>query len=246
MAKNLELADAKGSLLKVVRLIAVILLVIGLVALAASLYDLITNYSLMTMLNAPVEAEGEQAAAAALEVDGFAITTAYILLAASGLLLIIGSLMLFIKGKARTMINLYTAAIIFAIYPLIYFAILIAQALVAIAYVVVAIAIIALAVLAIIKGGKIVKVRWMSYLKEMLGEVKKLSWLSKKDLAKHTFAVFVFVIAMGLVIFLLDFGFNKGVKGLLSIDFSSSTAEPSAEPETDAEPTAEPESTDGN
>lgn len=57
----------------------------------------------------------------------------------------------------------------------------------------------------------------LRYLKEMMGEVKKLSWLSKKDLAKHTFVVFIFVIVMGVAIWLLDLGFGKGVGALLTL-----------------------------
>ncbi|MDO4543632.1 MAG: preprotein translocase subunit SecE [Clostridia bacterium] len=81
------------------------------------------------------------------------------------------------------------------------------------------------------------------YLKEMWGEVKKLSWLSKKDLAKHTLAVIAFVLMMATVIWLLDLGFGKGVQGLLSITNNNvsteETAEPTAEPVED-EATEEP------
>ncbi|MDO4565037.1 MAG: preprotein translocase subunit SecE [Clostridia bacterium] len=86
------------------------------------------------------------------------------------------------------------------------------------------------------------------YLKEMWGEVKKLSWLSKKDLAKHTLAVIAFVLMMGALIYVLDLGFGKGTQALISIGSSSDTteeptAEPTAEPSDEAteEPTAEPD-----
>ena len=55
------------------------------------------------------------------------------------------------------------------------------------------------------------------YLKEMLGEVKKLTWLSVGDLVKHTAMVFVVVLAMSAVIWLLDLGFSAGVKGLATL-----------------------------
>lgn len=55
------------------------------------------------------------------------------------------------------------------------------------------------------------------YLKEMMGEVKKLTWLSVGDLVKHTAMVFVVVLAMSTVIWLLDLGFSAGVKGLATL-----------------------------
>ena len=55
------------------------------------------------------------------------------------------------------------------------------------------------------------------YLKEMMGEVKKLTWLSVGDLVKHTAMVFVVVLAMSAVIWLLDLGFSAGVKGLATL-----------------------------
>ena len=55
------------------------------------------------------------------------------------------------------------------------------------------------------------------YLKEMMGEVKKLTWLSAGDLVKHTAMVFVVVLAMSAVIWLLDLGFSAGVKGLATL-----------------------------
>ena len=61
------------------------------------------------------------------------------------------------------------------------------------------------------------KLNIKQYLKEMLGEVKKLTWLSFSDLVKHTAMVFVFVLAMSAVIWLLDLGFSAGVKGLSTI-----------------------------
>ncbi len=56
------------------------------------------------------------------------------------------------------------------------------------------------------------------YFREVVGEVKKLTWLSKKDLLSHTLAVFVFVIAMALIIYVLDFIFGTGIGALESIN----------------------------
>ena len=61
------------------------------------------------------------------------------------------------------------------------------------------------------------KFNLIQYFKEMIGEVKKLTWLSKKELLSHTIAVFVFVIAMALIIYGLDFIFSTGIGALESI-----------------------------
>ena len=55
------------------------------------------------------------------------------------------------------------------------------------------------------------------FLREMLGEVKKLTWLSGKELFSHTLAVVVFVLAMALLIGLLDLAFSSGFGALASI-----------------------------
>ena len=67
------------------------------------------------------------------------------------------------------------------------------------------------------KPAKKSKLNIRQYLKEMMGEVKKLTWLSFGDLVKHTAMVFVVVLAMSAVIWLLDLGFSAGVKGLATI-----------------------------
>ena len=61
------------------------------------------------------------------------------------------------------------------------------------------------------------KLNIKQYLKEMWGEVKKLTWLSVGDLVKHTAMVFVVVLVMSAVIWLLDLGFSAGVKGLAAL-----------------------------
>ena len=67
------------------------------------------------------------------------------------------------------------------------------------------------------KPAKKRKLNIKQYFKEMLGEVKKLTWLSASDLVKHTAMVFVVVLAMSAVIWLLDLGFSAGVKGLAAL-----------------------------
>jgi len=67
------------------------------------------------------------------------------------------------------------------------------------------------------KPAKKSKLNIKQYLKEMLGEVKKLTWLSVGDLVKHTAMVFVVVLVMSAVIWLLDLGFSAGVQGLATL-----------------------------
>lgn len=55
------------------------------------------------------------------------------------------------------------------------------------------------------------------YFREMFGELKKLTWLTGKELVSHTIAVFVFVLAMALIIYVLDLGFSSGMGALESI-----------------------------
>ena len=50
------------------------------------------------------------------------------------------------------------------------------------------------------------------YLKETWGELKKLTWLSRKDLVSHTLAVIVFVLGMAAIIYILDTIFAAGYK----------------------------------
>ena len=73
------------------------------------------------------------------------------------------------------------------------------------------------------------KLNIKQYLKEMLGEVKKLTWLSIGDLVKHTAMVFVVVLAMSAVIWLLDLGFSAGVKGLATITGAGTSTSQTAE-----------------
>ena len=60
-------------------------------------------------------------------------------------------------------------------------------------------------------------VRLARYLREMFGELKKLTWLSGKDLFSHTFAVLVFVLFMAVVIWLLDLAFSGGFSAIARI-----------------------------
>lgn len=59
------------------------------------------------------------------------------------------------------------------------------------------------------------KFQFVPYLKEMWGEVKKLTWLTPKELAKNTGVVIVVVLAVTLLIYVLDFAFGKPMQLLL-------------------------------
>lgn len=55
------------------------------------------------------------------------------------------------------------------------------------------------------------------YFKEVFGEVKKLSWPSRKELINYTLAVVAFVALLAVIMWILDLGFSEGVKALASI-----------------------------
>lgn len=56
------------------------------------------------------------------------------------------------------------------------------------------------------------------FFREMNGEVKKLTWLSGKELFSHTLAVLVFVLAMAAIIYLLDLAFSSGFSAISNIN----------------------------
>lgn len=55
------------------------------------------------------------------------------------------------------------------------------------------------------------------YFKEVIAEVSKLSWPTKKEIVNYTLAVIGFVALMALIMWVLDLGFSEGVKALASI-----------------------------
>ncbi len=48
------------------------------------------------------------------------------------------------------------------------------------------------------------------FLKEVVAELKKVTWPSRKDLVNYTIAVIVFVILISVVVGVLDFVFQQG------------------------------------
>ncbi len=207
---------------KTLRLFTILLLVVGIVTLAVSIYDMVTGSSLLKLF----DAKAEETAQATVDTNHGGQTVAYVMLAVSALLLVIGAVMHLWKGKYQAFQASCIAAIIFAMYPLIFFAVNIGAHLFALIYALLALAIIVLAVIAM-------KSRWQVYIKEMTGEVKKLTWLNMKELVKATAVVLVFVLAFALLIYVLDLIFYTPVKALLtgSQTEQTTTTEPIELPE---------------
>lgn len=56
------------------------------------------------------------------------------------------------------------------------------------------------------------KGRVKQFFKEIWGEVKKLSWLSKKDLVNYVLAVLAFILIMAVIIYACDLVFGQGMR----------------------------------
>ena len=57
--------------------------------------------------------------------------------------------------------------------------------------------------------------RFVQFFKEVSGEVKKLSWPTKKEIVSYTLTVIAFILLMAVVIYALDLVFGEGL-GLLA------------------------------
>ena len=218
MANVQELKAQKSE--KALRILTALLLVIGIATLAVAVYDLVSGSSLLKLFDAPA-AESE-AAAETLDPNHGGQTVAYVMMIAASVLLIIGAVMHFVKKNYRVFQGTCIAAIIFSLYPLIFFAVNIGTHLFALVYAVLVLAIIILAIFAM-------KSRWEVYIKEMTGEVKKLTWLTMKELVKATAVVLVFVLAFAVLIYVLDLVFYTPVKAALQHSNETTTEEPAEE-----------------
>ena len=203
---------------KTLRLLTVLLLVVGIVTLAVSIFDMVSGFSLLKLFDAKA-AETAEATAEAVDPNQGGQAVAYILLTVAAMLLIFGSITHLWKKNYRTFQGTCVAAIIFALFPLIFFAVNIGSHLFALIHTLLALAIIVLAILAM-------KSRWQVYIKEMTGEVKKLTWLSVKELVKATAVVLVFVLAFALLIYVLDLIFYTPVSAILHSDRATATEAP--------------------
>ena len=59
------------------------------------------------------------------------------------------------------------------------------------------------------------RVSMKQFFKEVSGEVKKLSWPTKKELVSYTLTVLGFIVLMAIIIYALDLVFGEGL-GLLA------------------------------
>ena len=218
----------KDNLTKTLRLFVILLLVVGIVTFAVTVYDLASGSSLLKLFDAKAVVEtteetAEQTAETTVADPNWGgQTVAYVLLGIASLLLVIGTIMYLVKHSYQSFQGTCIAAIIFSLYPLIFFAVNIGTHLFALIYTVLILAIIVLAIIAM-------KSRWQVYIKEMTGEVKKLTWLNMKELVKATAVVLAFVLAFALLIYVLDLIFYTPVKALLSGGESTATVEPAEE-----------------
>ena len=223
MANVQEMKAEKAA--KTLRLLTILLLIVGIVTLAVTVYDLASGSSLLKLFDAQA-AETE----AAVDTNHGGLIVASVLLIVAAVLLIVAAVMQIWKKNYRAFQSALIASIIFALFPLIFFAVNIGAHLFALIYTVLILAAIVLAIFAM-------KSRWQIYIKEMTGEVKKLTWLSAKELVKATAVVIVFVLAFALLIYVLDLIFYTPVSALLQADTTSTVAP--------AEEQAQPETTDG-
>ena len=225
---------------KTLRLIVILLLVVGIVTLAATIYDMVSGSSLLNLFDAKAVAETTEEAeaaataeTAAVDPDHHGLAVARVMLIMASALLVIGAVMYLVKDSYRSFQGTCIAAIIFALFPLIFFAVSIGSHLFALIFALLALAIIVLSVIAM-------KSRWQVYIKEMTGEVKKLTWLTMKELVKATAVVLVFVLAFAVLIYVLDLIFYTPVKALLTgSDTQSVATDAPAEEETQPETTDE-------
>ena len=233
---------------KALRLFTILLLVVGIVTLALTVFDMVSGAKLLTLFDAKTaavetaeateaaaeatEAATEAAATEAADTNFGGLAVARVMLIASSVLLIVGAVMQLLRNNYRVFQGTCIAAIIFTLFPLILFAVNIGSHLFALCFALLALAIIVLAFFAM-------KWRWQVYIKEMTGEVKKLTWLNMKELVKATAVVLVFVLAFALLIYVLDLAFYTPVKALLTGSETTETAEP-------APATADPALTDEN
>ena len=235
---------------KALRLFTILLLVVGIVAVALTVYDMVSGSKLLTLFDAKEAAvetvegaeatEATEATAEAAAAEATAETTdtnfgaagvARVMLLATGVLLIVGAILQLTRNNYRVFQGTCIAAIIFSLFPLIFFAVNIGSHLFALIFALLALAIIVLAFLAM-------KWRWEVYIKEMTGEVKKLTWLSMKELVKATAVVLVFVLAFAVLIYVLDLIFYAPVKAMLNSSSTAATEAPADESD-------EPALTDG-
>ena len=187
---------------KTLRLLTVLLLVVGIVLLAATVYDVATGSSLFKLFDAASET-------AETDTNQGGLLVAQIMLMASSALMIAAAVMQIWKKNYRAFQSCCIASIIFGLFPLIFFAVNIGAHLFALIYAVLILAGIVMAIFAM-------KSRWQVY----------ITWLSWKELVKATAVVLVFVLAFALLIYVLDLIFYTPVSAILHSDRATATEAP--------------------
>ena len=128
-----------------------------------------------------------------------------------GLLIVAAGVLGLLKKKGKTLMTLGSLALVYAII------ILTATAKMGTVALVSGIVAVVLSLFYILAVDGMFEVGLIRFFREMIGEVKKLTWLSGKELFSYTLAVIVFVLAMSLLIYILDLAFSSGFGALSNI-----------------------------
>jgi len=129
-----------------------------------------------------------------------------------GLLLVTSGVRALLKQKGKTLMTLGALALVYAIIVLTATAKMGTVALVA------GIVTILISLFYVFAVDAKYEVGLIRFFREMIGEVKKLTWLSGKELVSYTAAVIAFVLVMALIIYLLDLTFSSGFGAISKIN----------------------------
>jgi preprotein translocase SecE subunit len=144
--------------------------------------------------------------------EGYALSTGLkVASALMGLLIAAAGILGLLRKKGKLLMTLGALSLVYAII------ILTATAKMGVLALVAGIVAVVLALFYIVAVDGMFDVGLFRFLREMIGEVKKLTWLSGKELFSHTLAVIVFVLGMALLTYLLDLVFSTGFGALSNI-----------------------------
>ncbi|MEA5048309.1 MAG: preprotein translocase subunit SecE [Eubacteriales bacterium] len=129
-----------------------------------------------------------------------------------GLLLVASGALALLKQKGKTLMTLGSLALVYAII------ILTATALMGTVALTAGIVVVVLSLFYVFAVDAKYEVGLIRFFREMIGEVKKLTWLSGKELVSYTAAVIAFVLVMALIIYLLDLAFSSGFGAISKIN----------------------------
>jgi len=145
--------------------------------------------------------------------EGYTLSTGLkIASALMGLLIAASGVLGLLRRKGKLLMTLGSLSLVYAII------ILTATAKMGVVALVAGIAAVFLGLVFIVAVDGMFDVGLIRFFREMIGEVKKLTWLSGKELFSHTLAVVVFVLGMALIIYLLDLVFSSGFGALSKIN----------------------------